>query len=330
MSAAENLGNRILLRSPNWLGDAVMTLPAVQALQATLPSTAKLHVLCPEKLADLWHLIPGFEQVLTLSDNLPATCANLRELELDSAILFPNSLRTALEVWLAHIPLRYGFTGHYRSWLLTENWPRPSHSRGFVHHQEHYLSLMEHLGIPRPATGLTFKPLPRPARDAGSKSRLVICPGAEYGPAKRWLPERFAETARRILEKHDMEVVLLGGTKDIPAGEELKKQATFPITNMIGKTDLDEFLDCIARAGLVLCNDSGAMHAAALFGTPAVAVFGSTEPRLTGPIGNSVTVLREHVPCSPCFMRECPIDFRCMKAVTPDQAAQAALSLLSA
>ena len=327
MSAVGNLGNRILLRSPNWLGDAIMTLPAVQALQAALPPTTKLFVLSPEKLLDFWLLIPGIEQVITTGDSLPATCAELRELEFDSAILFPNSLRTALEAWLGRIPLRYGFTGHWRSWLLTESWPRPRQSRGFIHHQKHYLSLMEHLKIPVPAAG--FKPLAKPApANNGAKPLLAVCPGAEYGPAKRWPPELFAEATRRILEKRDMEVLLLGGPGDIAPGEELMKQATFPVTNKIGKTDLGEFLEIIARASLVLCNDSGAMHAATLFGTPAVAIFGSTEPRLTGPISDSVTVLREHVPCSPCFLRECPIDFRCMKAITPQHVSQAAISLL--
>ncbi|MDD5262317.1 MAG: lipopolysaccharide heptosyltransferase II [Methylacidiphilales bacterium] len=325
MPELENLGQRILLRSPNWLGDAIMTLPALQALQSALPNSSELFVLCPEKLADLWRLVPGLKNVLTTERSILATSSELRDSNFDSAILFPNSLRTALEARLACIPRRFGFTGHFRSWLLTQSWPRPRQTRGFVHHQKHYLALMKHLGVPVDET--PFKPLPKPACvSPGAKPCLAVCPGAEYGPAKRWLPERFAETIRRILKKQDLEVVLLGGPKDKDVAEEFRNQADFPVTDKIGKTGLCEFLNIIAHAKLVLCNDSGAMHAAALFGTPAVAIFGSTEPKLTGPLGNSVAVLREHVPCSPCFLRKCPIDFRCMNAVTPDQAVEAALA----
>jgi heptosyltransferase-2 len=156
---------------------------------------------------------------------------------------------------------------------------------------------------------------------------LALCPGAEYGPAKRWPAERFAAAANRIAAARGLgEVILLGAEGDRPACMEVARNLTIPHRNLAGQTPLHEFLAWLAHAGFVLCNDSGAMHVAALFGRPGVAVFGSTEQRLTGPITDSIRVVREHAPCSPCFLRECPIDFRCMTAVTTDHVVAAALA----
>ncbi|MDX6765351.1 MAG: lipopolysaccharide heptosyltransferase II [Candidatus Methylacidiphilales bacterium] len=147
---------------------------------------------------------------------------------------------------------------------------------------------------------------------------LALCPGAEYGPAKRWPAKRFAEAANRIAAENNLEVILLGAEIDRPTCREVAHLLTVPHHNLAGETSLREFLGWLAHASCVLCNDSGAMHVAAMFGRPGAAIFGSTEPRLTGPITDTIQVVREHVPCSPCFLRECPIDFRCMNAVTVD------------
>jgi heptosyltransferase II len=323
----------LLLRSPNWLGDAVIGLPTMQALQRSLPQDSRISVLTPGKLADFWKIVPGIEHVLPVDPNLWITADSLKPHSFDTALIFPNSLRTAAEPWLAGIPRRIGFKGHQRRWLLTDIVPKYSRARGLRHQSLDYLDLAATLlGNPneienRKSKIENFVPLlpssaiPRPS----SSAYLALCPGAEYGPAKRWPPERFAAAANRIAKEKSLEVVLLGAEGDRNACHEVARSLTVPHRNLAGETSLKEFLASLAHADYVLCNDSGAMHVAALFGRPGAAIFGSTEPRLTGPITDSIAVIREHVPCSPCFLRECPIDFRCMNAVTVDHVLQAAL-----
>jgi lipopolysaccharide heptosyltransferase II len=158
--------------------------------------------------------------------------------------------------------------------------------------------------------------------------KIGLCPGAEYGAAKRWLPERFAEAAVKITARSSAQWILLGTKNDAAIGEQIAAVIGDHCINRIGQTTLEQLIDELRRCSLLLTNDTGTMHLAALLGVPVVAVFGSTEPRLTGPLGNGHTVLRHHVECSPCFLRECPIDFRCMKAISADEVASAVLSLL--
>jgi heptosyltransferase-2 len=321
----------LVVRSSNWLGDAVIAVPAVRALRRGLPAGARLTLLAPPKIAALWHCIDGVDAVLEVDDNPAITADRLRAQRFDAAILFPNSLRTALEVWLARIPRRVGFPGHRRSWLLTDSVPRPSRAAGIRHQMEDYLDLASHVpgGLPESALRrdalLAPQPcrLPRPAPGRW----LAVCPGAEYGPAKRWPAPRFAAAAQATAQARGWDIVLLGAEGDRPACAEVARHLTVPSLNLAGATTLREFLAWLGHAEAVLCNDSGAMHVAALFGRPGAAIFGSTEPRLTGPITPSVRVLREHVPCSPCFLRECPIDFRCMTGVTVDHALDALLTI---
>lgn len=158
---------------------------------------------------------------------------------------------------------------------------------------------------------------------------IGLCPGAEYGPAKRWLAERFAEAAAKITAQSSAQWILLGTKNDAAIGEQIAAAIGDHCVNRIGQTTLDQLIGELRQCRLLLTNDTGTMHLAALLGVPVVAVFGSTEPRLTGPLGNGHTILRHHVECSPCFLRECPIDFRCMKAITTDEVAGAVLSMLA-
>jgi len=158
--------------------------------------------------------------------------------------------------------------------------------------------------------------------------KIGLCPGAEYGPAKRWLPERFAEAAERISAQSPVQWMVFGTARDASAGEQIAAALGDHCVNRIGQTTLAQLIDELHECRLLLTNDTGTMHLAALLGTPVVAIFGSTEPRLTGPLGNGHIILRHHVECSPCFLRECPIDFRCMKAVSVEEVADAVLSIL--
>jgi len=320
----ENI-SRLLIRSPNWLGDAIMSLPALQRLQA---AGYRLSVLCPPKLNAFWTRVTDVEDILPADENPAITASALRPHHFDAAIIYPNSLRTGLEIWLAGIPIRIGYSGHSRRWLLTHPVEKTSRQQ-WRHHAYHYLDLIETSHLTTEDSRLSLRPLPQPDPPTSMRgSYLAVCPGAEYGPAKRWPPERFAEAANQIARKQTLEIVLLGSSGDRPACEAVASHLP-RARNLSGRTSLGEFMAWIAHASVVLCNDSGAMHIAAAYDRPGVAIFGSTEPAWTGPLRPSIQPVRHHVPCSPCFLRECPIDFRCMTAVTTAKVVKAAISRIN-
>ena len=157
---------------------------------------------------------------------------------------------------------------------------------------------------------------------------LGVCPGAEYGPAKRWPAERFRKTMQLVSEKLPCSWVVVGTENDRTVADEILRGFEGSAENLAGKTSLDELMKRLSSFRALLTNDTGTMHLADALGIPLVAVFGSTEPRLTGPRSPTSTILRHQVECSPCFLRECPLDFRCMHAVAPEEAAQAMLALV--
>jgi lipopolysaccharide heptosyltransferase II len=319
---------RILIRAPNWLGDSVITVPAVRAIKAGRPD-AHITIAAPEKIASVWRLIPEIDEVLSLeAGSLFSTVRTIRKQRpFDVAILFPNSLRTALEAWFAGIPRRVGFAGHRRRWLLNQVVSEELR-RGPIQHQVYrYLRMAREIGGPQEAPEVR-KFLPR-RKANGAPAKLGLCPGAEYGPAKRWLPERFAEVALAIAEAHPIQWVLFGTSADRERGAAIEAALGAHCVNRIGQTTLDQLATELGECALLLTNDTGTMHLATLIGVPVVAVFGSTEPRLTGPLGNSHDVLRHQVECSPCFLRECPIDFRCMTAVSVEEVVAAVSTQLN-
>ncbi len=196
------------------------------------------------------------------------------------------------------------------------------------HQVHHYLRLAEFIGAEIP--DLPFA-LPHPPRTPGKFLRFAVCPGAEYGAAKRWLPDRFADVIRTVSMARDCEWTLVGTFKDRTVAEEIVTLAGKPgeppanVENRCGQTTLTQLIGILRGCDALLTNDTGTMHLAALLGVPTVSIFGSTEPALTGPLGTGHTVLRHQVDCSPCFLRDCPIDFRCMKGIEPREVATALL-----
>jgi lipopolysaccharide heptosyltransferase II len=160
--------------------------------------------------------------------------------------------------------------------------------------------------------------------------KIGLCPGAEYGPAKRWLPERFAEVVNSVSQRRDCEWMLFGTVRDVKVSGQIAGLLEGEFSNLTGKTTLAELIAALSECRLLLTNHTGTMHLAAFLGVPTVAIFGSTEPALTGPLGPGNRVLRHHVECSPCFLRNCPLDFRCMKAVGSDEVVEAVLRMLDA
>jgi heptosyltransferase-2 len=322
----------LVVRSPNWLGDAVMALPAVRNLKSVLVGH-QLSVAAPEKLAALWQACPFVNHVIALDQprNLRAVAGKLRDGQFASAVLLPNSLRAALEAWQARIPNRFGYARGGRGLFLTRTIPAPPRNPVRLHQKFFYLDLVSALGAPADPS-LPELRLPAatgnepPPADAAPVAAL--CPGAEYGPAKRWPMENFA-TVGQALAQRGFQLLILGAPNDAPLAAELA--GFLPgCRNLAGQTDLAQFMLELSRCRLVVSNDSGAMHLASALGVRTVAIFGSTEPALTGPLGPRTAVLRHHVPCSPCFLRECPIDFGCMNGIKPALVLAAADKLLAA
>ena len=334
VSAQELKPFRILIRSGNWLGDAVMSVPAVRAIKSGRPD-AQITVAAPSKIASMWKLVPEVNEIVPLPNkSLPATVRSIRrQPRFDVAILFPNSLRTALEIWLSGVPRRVGYRGHFRSCLLNQMIPEPPRRETIEHQAVRYLSIAQETGAETPDA----QPPTLNAQLAGSNQlptinhqplKMGLCPGAEYGPAKRWLPERFAEAAAAVSAKLSVQWILFGTPKDITLGETIVRILGDSCVNRIGQTTLEQLIDEFRKCRLLLTNDTGTMHLASLLGVPTVAIFGSTDPRLTGPLGDRHIIVRHQVECSPCFLRKCPIDFRCMKAVGVDEVTDAVLSIL--
>lgn len=347
--------SRILVRATNWIGDAVMTMPAVQRLRELEPN-AHIALLCPAKLHDLWRNNPHVSEAIPY-DSRPDLRA-LRRMKFDAAILFPNSFRAAWEAMRAGIPCRVGFAGHRRRWLLTDvvreaRDELPVYkdreidgirfrvkSFPVVRHQSRrYLDLISYLGgnrdfvMPRIHFGVEDLPRTRDLMLDDGRPLFAINAGAEFGPAKRWMTDRFAAAALMVSEQIDCRWLLLGGRGDVPIAAEIERKLRVRLTdestviNKAGQTELTGLFALLKLTRVLLTNDTGPMHIAYALGTPLVAVFGSTSPELTGPLGETSVVLRQPVECSPCFQRECPVDFRCMNRITAEQAAAAVLKL---
>jgi heptosyltransferase-2 len=306
---------RILVVAPNWIGDALMAQPLLARLKR---SGAMLDVVAPEWVAPVLRRMPEVDHVLAAPFRHGALQLasrwrlgrSLKHRGYDRAIVLPNSWKSALVPFFAGIPLRAGYVGELRFGLLNIRHRAANSSMPL-----HYARLAEPPGtdpeqpLPQPCLAVTADEIAETVRRFGIEGRYaVLCPGAEYGPAKRW------PYFRELAEKLAMPVVLLGSAKDMPAGQDL------PGRNLIGKTSLDEAIRIIAGAALVVSNDSGLMHVAAALGRPQVALFGSSSPEHTPPASAKARVLWLHLECSPCFERECPLGhFRCMKEITVDQ-----------
>src|SRR5947207_5280807 len=318
---------RILIRTSNWLGDSLISVPAVRAIKNGRPD-AHLSILAPANLAPLWKLVKEVDEIVTLPNKsiFAAMRVIRRQPGFDVAVLFPNSLRAALEAWLGGIPQRVGYRGHGRGWLMNQIVREPRTPGPPKNQVYRYLGIAEDCGAE--TSNIQFQTAHQPSTINHRPLLVGLCPGAEYGPAKRWLPERFAEAAAAVSAQAQAHLILLGTKSDLAIGEQIAKTLGDSCTNRIGQTTLDQLVEELQQCRLLLTNDSGAMHLAAFLEIPVVAVFGSTEPRLTGPLGHGHIVLRHQVECSPCFLRECPIDFRCMNAIGVQEVVDAVMSIL--
>jgi len=336
--------NSVLIRGTNWIGDVVMTFPAMAAVRATLPK-ARITVLVKPWVADLVRMHPAVDDVLVYERpgrhdglrGLFALARELRQRRFDAAILLQNAIEAAVIARLAGIPVRAGYSTDARGPLLTHP-VKLNPSMKTVHQSLYYLGMLEALGFEPSGTSVSIVPTEEQQRAAGrhlaewgiaGRRPLVgMAPGAAYGPAKRWFPERFAAVADRLAERFACPVLLFGSAGDRASTEAVQAAAKTALVDIAGRTSLGDAIALIACCDLFITNDSGLMHVAGALGVPTVAVFGSTDPKTTYPLGERTVLVRRPVDCSPCLRQECPTDFRCMDLVTVDEVLEHSTRLL--
>lgn len=339
----------ILVRATNWVGDAVMSIPAFQVLRERFPS-ARISILARPWVAGLYGREPFCDELIPydaprgwqgIGDKL-RIASELRARHFDCAILFQNAFEAAALAQMAGIPLRIGYARDGREWLLSHPIPVPRPDETPRHQRFYYLELLKRAKLidAYPVdTAIRLSGAPAAARKGRERflqesvkgAVIGVSPGAAYGGAKRWLPEHFAEAATRIARERNATVVIFGAREELAVCELVQQNIEAlrqSCVNFAGATSLAEFIEMAAACDVFLTNDSGPMHIASAVGVPTVAIFGATDDTATGPTGPLSRVVREPVDCSPCLLRECPIDHRCMTRVTAERVAETAFSLI--
>jgi heptosyltransferase-2 len=318
--------SNILVRATNWVGDAVMCLPALRAIRGRFPK-AHIAVLAKPAVADLYARESCANEVIRYKVKPWQIARELRSRGFDCAILLQNAFEAAWIAWLARIPNRIGYQRDVRGWLLTQAVPAPRQGEIPRHQRFYYLELLRRAGL---IESLPESPMIRLEKPALTPQGIIgVSPGAAYGNAKRWLPERFAEAAGKLARDRGASIALFGSAAERGACDQIARLLDgHKVSNHAGQTTLAQFIDLAAACDLFLTNDSGAMHIASALEIPTVAIFGATDDVATGPTGSKARVVRELVECSPCLLRECPIDHRCMERVSADRVVKEALALL--
>ncbi len=339
---------RIVVLGTNWIGDAIMSLAGLRELRRLHPE-AHLALVAREWVADIYQdqdladelirIPPG----LSLLGQIMWTTRRLRSFDL--AVVFPNSFVSALQPMLASVPRRVGYATDGRGWMLTAR-ARPRIKRLNRHQVYSYLDLLFQSGL-SPLDYLeekAFVPLtnlrPRPETVTGSarlmadkgggrRPRVVINPGAFFGPAKRWYPERYAALADRLMVEKAAEIVLIGSAEERDLAEHISNLMDKPPIILTGETSLQDLMGLFSDCELLITNDSGPMHLAAALNTPQIALFGSTDEIATGPHSKEAQIIHKNVSCSPCLLRECPIDLRCFDRILVDEVLSQAMQRLA-
>jgi heptosyltransferase II len=327
-----------VIRSPNWIGDGIMSLPAIRAHKDRFPDE-RLAVLAKSYLADIYLNIPEIDEIIPIPDrwSLRSYFSCLRELRkkrFDRGILFTNSFSSALFYRLAGIARLAGYGRDHRGWLLHDRVPGLGQ---YTHHQNYYLGIVGHLAGEKirgafPATLVVTAPerewadhwLAEQGIRRGTPI-LAVSPAAAYGSAKAWPPGRFREAIRRWGKSHpEAAVLLLGAAGERPGIAAIAAGLPGRVVNLAGRLDLRRSIAVLSRCRLFIGNDSGTMHIAAALGVPLAAIFGPTEPGRTAPLAERFRLLHHGADCAPCRRRRCPTDHRCMTAIGVDEVLSAA------
>ena len=334
------MSRRALVVAPSWVGDTIIALPMIGLLRERDPAV-ELDLLAPPWTRALGERMPGISHTLESPFRhgelrlvaRRSLARTLAERGYERCWILPNSLKSALVPWLARIPVRTGYVGEWRHWLVNDI--RRLDTTAMPRLVQRYAALALPAGTPLPeelpAARLVVDEVSRDrtllrlglAADGGTRPIAALCPGAEYGPAKRWPPSHYADLADR-LGACGYSVWLFGSPKDSDTAREIVALSSRPPVDLCGRTSLVEAIDLMSLASVVVSNDSGLMHVAAALDRPLVALYGSSSPDYTPPMSSRSTVLRVGVACSPCFRRECPLGhFDCMRRLVPEQVASA-------
>ena len=341
---------KILVRATNWVGDAIMALPALRALRGRFPG-AEIAILARPYVAYIYgdqqvcnQLIPYDSQKKHAGVwGRERLAAELRALRFDVAVLLQNAFDAAWLAWRAGVPERIGYSRDGRSFLLTKAITVPKPGEIPPHEKFYYLELLRRAGWIDSLPDESFIELnvseqkKRQAAEflvqSGARPgslRVAIGAGASYGSAKCWPPPRFAELANRLQAQTDADVILFGTATEAAVTRAISSELRRPPVDLTEKTAIDDLPALLSQCHLFIGNDSGAMHVAAAVGLPVVALFGPTDPFGTAPVTPHCTIVRQKPYCSPCFLRHCPTDHRCMRAITPDMVEAAANPWLQA
>lgn len=340
---------RILIRGTNWIGDSVMSLAALREIRRLFPN-AHLALLVKEWVAGMFRDQDLVDEIILLKDQESSIARILRTPSrlrgFDRAILFQNAFEAALITLLARIPVRAGYARDGRTALLTRR--AQARIKELNRHQiYYYLDLLYQTAISpvnyleqsdfQPNIRIRARPdrieearsLLRKTGIDGSKPLIGLNPGAFFGSAKRWFPDRYAALADRLIGEAGAEVVVLGGKSDLGTMQAIQEEMRHPCKSLVGETSLEILLGIMAQCRLFITNDSGPMHLAAALDVPQIALFGSTDEIATGPYSTQARVIHKHVECSPCLLRECPLDLRCFTRIEVEEVYQEAAAVLN-
>jgi len=332
--------SKIMVRSPNWIGDAVMSTPALGAIRAAFPSSEIVLAANPV-VSELMSPHPFCDRTVVFDKRgshggiagLWKFSRLLAGERFDVAILFQNAIEAAIMVRLAGIKTRAGYGTDGRGILLTHR-VRVSKEARRLHHSQYYLEMLGALGIPPAGRGLRLQCTDEEKSWAGgvlgTGRWAAINPGAAYGSAKRWYPDRFGEVADALASDFGYGTLLVGGPGEAAIGSEIESRMRSKPLNLIGRTSVRQLMALLASVELVITNDSGPMHVAAAFDRPIVALFGPTDYRTTSPLCTRFLLVRKETECAPCLKRRCPTDHRCMGAISATDVLEAVQALLKA
>jgi heptosyltransferase-2 len=338
---------KILVRAPNWVGDAVMAIAAFESIRRTHAGD-EICLLARPVIADLFSRQPFADRIMEYDFRgsqrgwlgRERLVAQLRKEKFSIAVLLQNAFEAAWIAWRAGIPERIGYARDARGPLLTKAIRVPQEGEVPKHESQYYLELLRRAGWiePLPAIRLIRLLVSDAARTAAESVlrnagvrenawRCAIAPGASYGAAKCWPPERFALLADRLVSECEADVIFFGTPAEKEIVARIRSNMKSRASSLVGETSMRDLAALFASCSAFIGNDSGAMHVAAAAGLPVIGIFGPTDPEGTAPLTEQFTLIREAVSCSPCFLRRCPVDHRCMTRISVDSVFTAAMQL---
>jgi heptosyltransferase-2 len=338
---------KILVRAPNWVGDAVMAIPALAVIRRTRPGD-EICMLARPAVADLFSGQPLADRILRYDFRgshrgwlgREKLISELRREKFDIAVLLQNAFEAAWLAWRAGIHERIGYARDTRGPLLTKAIRVPREGEIPKHESHYYLELLHRAGWIQASPAISSIRLSvsvaartgaeSALRAAGAREnawRCAIAPGASYGAAKCWPPERFSLLADRLISECGADVIFFGTPNEKEIAARIRSTMKARAISLVGETSMRDLAALFASCSVFIGNDSGAMHVAAAAGLPVIGIFGSTDPDGTAPVTEQFTLIREAVSCSPCFLRRCPVDHRCMTRITVDSVFAAAMQL---